>query len=139
MPTAFQIGDKAREDSCNAIVDLLDAGAGAASLYIFTGAAPANCAAADSGTLLATLSCTDPAFGNSNSTGTANANTIASATAVASGAAGHWRWKDSNGVVRMQGSAGEAADTPDMVFNDKDVVLGGNVSCSAAQVNMPAS
>ena len=37
-------------------LDLVESSAGAtAKLYIFSGSAPANCAAADSGTLLATL------------------------------------------------------------------------------------
>lgn len=139
MASALQIGNIAREGGCNAVVDLLDAGAGASILTIRTGAPPANNAAADTGTLLSTHTATDPAFGNASTSGVASANAIGSAVAAASGIAGHWRWKDSNGVCILQGSAGEAADTPDMTLDDKDIVMGGNVNVNSGTFTMPAT
>lgn len=139
MASALSIGEIARENSCNGVVDRIDDGAAAGNLFIRTGAPPATPATADSGTLLATLPMSDPAFGNATTAGVATANAITDATAAASGAAGHFRVKDSNGVVIIQGTAGETADAPDMVFNDKDVILGGLVECTSMVVTMPAS
>ena len=101
---------------------------------------PANCAAADSGTLLAELTFSDPAFGNGGAsvTGRADANAITSDTnANNSGDAGHFRVYDSNDVCVDQGTAGVAADTPDLVFDDKAIVAGGTVACTSFQVTQP--
>ena len=137
MPSNTKIANTAREAMCNALVALLDAGAGAASTFVRTGAPPTNVADADSGTLLGTLVHSDPAFGASNSTGTSTANSITPATAAASGDAGHFRSKDSNGNTIIQGTAGEAADTPDMTFNEKSIVAGGQITCSSYTITVP--
>lgn len=137
MASNFKISTAARNAACNGIVDLLDAGAGAATLAIRTGAPPTNVADADSGTLLATLTFSDPAFGNA-ATGTATASAITSDTnADASGDAGHFRVKDSDGNTIFQGTAGESADTPDLVFDEKSIVAGGTVACSSFTVTVP--
>lgn len=71
------ISDAARNAACNAIVDLLDAGATIATLTIYDGSQPASPDTALSGqTALAVLDFADPAFGDSAS-GTATANAIA--------------------------------------------------------------
>ncbi len=139
MASDFEISVAARNAACNAIVDLIDAGAGAGTLQIRSGAPPATPATADSGTLLATLTFSDPAFGNA-STGVATASAITSdSSADASNDAGHFRVKDSDGNVIMQGTAGEAADTPDMTFDEKSIVAGGVVACTSFTVTVPAS
>ena len=79
MAKSFKISTAARDAACNAIVDLVDAGAGAGTIKVYTGAAPTNPGDAASGTLLGTLTCSDPAFGAS-STGTATASAITSDT-----------------------------------------------------------
>jgi hypothetical protein len=137
LASNFKIGTAARNAACDAIVDLIDAGAGAGTLTIRTGAPPTNVSDADSGTLLATLTFSDPAFGASAS-GTATASAITSDTnADASGDAGHFRVKDSNGNTIFQGTAGEAADTPDLTFDEKSIVSGGTVACSSFTVSVP--
>jgi hypothetical protein len=137
LASNFKIGTAARNAACDAIVDLIDAGAGAGTLTIRTGAPPTNVSDADSGTLLATLTFSDPAFGASAS-GTATASAITSDTnADASGDAGHFRVKDSNGNTIFQGTAGEAADTPDLTFDEKSIVAGGTVACSSFTVSVP--
>lgn len=60
----MKISDLDRTALCNALVDAIDAGAGAGTLEIRTGAAPAATTDADTGTLLATLTFSDPAYGN---------------------------------------------------------------------------
>lgn len=137
MASDFEISVAAQNGACNAIVDLIDAGAGAGTLKIRTGAPPANCAAADTGTLLGTLTFSDPAFGNA-SAGVATASAITSdSSADASGDAGHFRVLDSDANVIMQGTAGEAADTPDMTFDEKSIVTGGVIACTSFTVTVP--
>jgi len=137
MALQTRIGVAARNAACDAIVDLVDGGASAGYIEIRTGAAPATPATADSGTLLATCTMSDPAFGAA-STGVATASAITSDTSAdASGDAGHFRIKDSNGVVILQGTAGEAADTPNLTFDDKSIVAGGTVAITALTVTVP--
>jgi len=137
MATAFKISTAARNAACDAIVDLLDGGAGAGTISVRTGSPPTNVADADSGTLLGTLTFSDPAFGSSSS-GTATASSITSdTTADASGTAGHFRAKDSNGATVLQGTAGLTGDTPDMVFDNATIVAGGIIACSSFTVTVP--
>jgi hypothetical protein len=137
MATGFKIGTAARDGACNAIVDLIDAGTPPGTLQVRTGAPPTNVADADSGTLLATLTFSTTAFGAS-STGTATAAAITSDTSAdASGDAGHFRVKNAAGTTIFQGTAGEAADTPDLVFDEKSIVSGGTVAISSFTVTVP--
>jgi hypothetical protein len=140
MASNFKISTAARNAMCNALVDLVDGGAGAGSIQVRTGGPPANVADADSGTLLATLPMSDPAFGNSGASnpGEAIANAITSDTNVDnSGDAGHFRIKDSDGNTIMQGTAGEAADTPDLTFDEKTFVATGTAAISSLTVTVP--
>lgn len=140
MASDFKISIAARNAACNGIVDLVDGGAGAGTLAIRTGSPPATPATADSGTLLGTLTFSDPAFGNAGASvdGRADASSITSDTSAdASGDAGHFRVKDSNGNVIMQGTCGEAADSPDMTFDDKSIVAGGTIACTQFRVTVP--
>jgi len=138
MASNFKISTSARNAACDAIVDLVDGGAGAGTLEVRTGSPPATPATADSGTLLATLTMSDPAFGSA-STGVATASTITSDTnADASGDAGHFRVKDSSGNVIFQGTAGNSGDTPDLTFDNKSIVAGGTVAISSLTVTVPA-
>jgi hypothetical protein len=59
-------------------------------LLIYTGSAPANCATAASGTLLASLPLSNP-FAPAPSAGVLTASAITSAAAAATGTAGYWR------------------------------------------------
>jgi hypothetical protein len=75
-------------------------------LQLRTGAQPASCAAADSGTLLATLTLpTD--WLNAASAGATTLAGSWSGTVSVAGTVGHFRLKDSGGTVcHMQGSVG---------------------------------
>lgn len=137
MASNFKISAAARSAACDAIVDLVDGGAGAGYVEIRTGAPPATPATADSGTLLGTCTMSDPAFGAA-STGVATAAAITSDTnADASGDAGHFRVKDSNATVIFQGTAGNSGDTPDMTFDNKSIVAGGTIAISSMTVTVP--
>lgn len=133
----MKISDLARSAACNAVVDLIDGGAGAGTLRIATGAAPTNTTDADSGTTLATLTFSDPAFGDA-SAGVATANSITSDTNVDnSGTAAHFRIKDSDGTVIMQGTVGTSGS--DINFNTVTFVAGGTAAITSMTVTMPAT
>jgi hypothetical protein len=134
---AIAISTAARSAAADGIVDLIDGGAGAGTLLIFTGAAPATPATADSGTLLATLTFSDPAFGAAAS-GVATASAITSDTNVdASGTAAHFRIKDSNAVVILQGTVGTSG--ADINFNTVTFVAGATAAISSLTLTQPAS
>ena len=90
-------------------LDLVESSAGAsAKLYIFSGSAPANCGAADTGTLLATL--TLPADWMAAASGTSKV-LAGSWTGTASGGSAtaptHFRIKNNAGsTVHVQGTSG---------------------------------
>ena len=90
-------------------LDQVESIAGAtAKLYIFSGSAPANCAAADTGTLLATLTLPSDWMAAASGTTKVKAGTW---TGTASGGAGatptHFRIKDNAGTTcHVQGTAG---------------------------------
>lgn len=131
----MKISTAARNAAVNAVVGLLDAGAGAATLAIRTGSPPTNVSDADAGTLLATLTFSDPSFGSASS-GTATANAITSDTNVDNtGTAGHFRAKDSDGNTVLQGTCGTSAT--DMVWNSVSFVAGGTAACSSFTVTCP--
>ena len=124
----------ARQAVADAIAVLMDAGAGAGVVEIRTGAAPDPDSAA-SGTLLATLTCSDPAFGaatDDGTTATATADTITDDTSAdATDTAAHFRAEDSNGACVMQGTVTATGGGGDMELNTTAIVTGGTVSVTA--------
>lgn len=73
----------------NNVTDISTQAGATAFLLIYTGAAPANCGTAASGTLLASLPCSNPI--GSVTTGVLTFSAITSAAAAATGTAGYWR------------------------------------------------
>ena len=135
----FRIADSARDAACDAIVDLIDAGAGAGVLKIYTGSQPATPATAASGTLLATLTFSDPAFGASSS-GTATASSITSDTNIdATGTAGWARVLDSDAVDPTDAvfdmDIGQGSGTLD--FDNTSFVAGGTAAISSMSITVP--
>jgi len=134
---AIKISDAARNAACNAIVDLVDGGVAAGTIGIRTGAAPTNTTDADSGTLLATLTFSDPAFGNAAS-GVATASAITSDTNIdATGTAAHFRVYDSDSTVIWQGTVGTSG--ADINFDSVSFVAGGTAAISSWTVTVPAT
>lgn len=132
--------------ACDAVVDNLDEGTGAAVIQGRTGTQPADPDTAVSGTLLFTLVCTDPAFGNAvdaNPGGRATASTIAPDTSAdATGTVGYCRASATNDGAtplddHIDGEAG--AGGADFNFNTVSIVSGANVEVTAWTVTMPES
>lgn len=92
----------------NAQLDVIETTIGTAPvLEIRSGAPPANCAAADSGTVLATLTLPSDWLGAAAAGVKSKAGTWQDTSADATGTAGHFRIKDSGlTVCHMQGTVG---------------------------------
>ena len=74
----------------NALADITTQAGATANLLIYSGSPPANCAAAATGTLLATLPMSNP-IAPAPSSGVLTMSAITGAAAAAGGAAGYWR------------------------------------------------
>jgi hypothetical protein len=116
----------ARNAACNAIVDLIDAGAGAGTL-VFETAADAE---------VATLTFSDPAFGNS-AVGVATASAITSDTSAAGGTIAQVSAYDSDAAKVFELDAGTSGTY--MIVSSVEVGAGDTVSCSSLTVTVPAS
>ena len=135
----IKLGMLARNDSGDAIVDLIDAGSANPSgiIEIRSGTVPASPESAAVGTLLSTLVLSYPAFGNFNN-GLAVANAVESdSDAAATGYAGWFRVKDRDrntvfdGTITVNGGGG------DIEFDDVYFIRGGTVSLISLQAVMP--
>lgn len=132
----------------NAVNSKLNSGLGPAIVNVYTGVQPANCEAAEIGTLLGTCIMNTTPFGaaadqNPGSRITANAIT-AEYSAVAAGTAGHFRLYSSDSgtdasklVCLFQGNAGEAADTTDMTLDIKVIAIGGTIQVTSLVIDLP--
>lgn len=127
-----------RNKAADAIADDVDAGASNGYIEIRTGAAPGP-NAADSGTLLATLPMSDPAFGAA-AAGVVTANSITDdSSADATGTAAHFRLKDSDGNVVCEGSVTATGGGGDIELNSVSIVSGGTVSITSFTLTVPES
>ena len=103
-----------------------------ATLTIFGGAVPANCAAADSATVLATISCGSDWMAASSS-GSKAKNGTWSVAASGTGTATHFRLKSSGGTVHMQGTCGTSS--ADMILDNTSISSGQTVTVTAFTLN----
>lgn len=134
------IRNSAAASGLDAILAHLNDGAGAGHVKIFNGTLPSGPNAADAGTLLATMTLSDPAFGAATNTGTggviATAGAITGETsAPATGTAVYCRGYDSNNVCIIQGTVGTSA--ADFIINSTSIVAGDTVSCTSWTVTLP--
>ena len=133
----IRLANTARDASTNSVVDLIDAGTGAGTVEIRTGSQPATGQDTATGTLLATVTLADPAFGNST-TGTASATDPAAVNPVASGTAGWFRVKDSNGASVFDGSCTATGGGGDMTLSNTSLAPGINVDITSFTFGTPA-
>ena len=132
----MKISDAVRSLMCDALVDAIDGGAGAGTIGIRTGPAPTNTTDADSGTLLATLTFSDPAYGAASG-GVAQESAITADSSIdATGTAAHFRIYDSNAVCIMQGTVGTSGS--DINFNSVSFQVGGTCAITDLPVTQPA-
>lgn len=112
----------------NARLDVVESTIGTApSLEIRSGSAPANCAAADSGTVLATITLPSDWMAAASSGSKAIAGTWQDASADATGTAGHFRIKAST-TCHIQGTVTGTGGGGDMELNNTSIAVGQQVN-----------
>lgn len=110
----------------NARLDAIETAIGtSAVLKIRSGAAPANCGTADSGTVLATLNLPSDWMANAASGSKAKSGTWEDSSADAAGTAGHFRIYASDGTtVHMQGTITATGGGGDMTLDNTVLAAG---------------
>jgi hypothetical protein len=110
----------------NARLDAIETAIGtSAILKIRTGAAPASCATADSGTVLATLSLPADYMANAASGSKSMSGTWQDNSADASGTAAHFRIYDSTGTTcHLQGTVTATGGGGDMQVDNTNFATG---------------
>lgn len=126
----------------NALADAFaaraDAGAGPGTIDVRTGGKPASPNDAATGTLLATFTLADPAYGAAvNGVATLDATPILTTTALAAGTAGWWRMKDSSGNSVGDGTAGGPGSGADLIWDNAVIALGQTLNITAGSVTQP--
>lgn len=108
----------------NASLDAIEVTIGTSpKLQIRTGAAPANCAAADSGTLLCEIDLPSDWLAAAASGSKAKSGTWAD-VGVAAGSAGHFRIKDSSGTTtHLQGTVTATGGGGDMTVDNVSIAV----------------
>jgi hypothetical protein len=110
----------------NARLDAIETAIGtSAVLKIRTGAQPADCAAADSGTVLATLSLPSDWMAAASSGSKAKSGTWQDTSADATGTAAHWRLYASDGTTcHAQGTVTATGGGGDMTVDNVSFASG---------------
>ncbi|MGV8949677.1 MAG: hypothetical protein ACOH2M_01140 [Cypionkella sp.] len=115
----------------NAALDAMETAMGTGpTLEIRTGAAPANCAAADSGTVLATLVLPSDFMAAASGGAKALAGTWEDLAADATGTAGHFRIKQ-GATCHCQGSITAPSGGGDMILDNISIAVGQAISITA--------
>lgn len=124
---AFQFSVAAR----NAALDAIETATGTApTLTIRSGAAPADCAAADSGTVLATLALPSDWMAAASGGSKGLSGTWQDIAADAAGTAGHFRIKQ-GATCHLQGSVTASGGGGDMTLNTAAMTAGQQVTITA--------
>ena len=127
-PISLQLSVSVR----NAILDAFESTIGAtAVLKIKTGAAPATCATADSGTVLASITCPADWMAAASSGTKAKSGTWQDASADNTGTAAHWRLYASDGTTcGAQGTVTATGGGGDMTLDSTSITSGQTVTIS---------
>lgn len=121
----------ARNAACDGVVDLVDGGSGAGKLEIGT---------TGFGSILATVTLADPAFGAA-STGVATGASFprSDTSADNSGTAAEWRVRDSDNNTIMSGTATLSGGGGELILDSLTIVAGQTVTISSFTHTQPAS
>lgn len=133
---ALKLSVAARNGMCNTLVDRIDNGTAAGTLKFYTGTQPTDPDTALSGnTLLATLTFSDPAFGNAAS-GTATASAITDdSSADATGTVTFFRIEDSAPIAEIDGAVSTSG--AEINFNTTSWTAGDAVSVTSLTITQP--
>lgn len=136
---AEQLATATQNAKADAAVDLIDGGAGAGTLKIYSGAQPASANDAASGTLLVTVTLADPAYGSAASGVAALAGTPLSATASAGGTAGWFRVEDSAGATIFDGAVTATGGGGELELDNTSITNGQTVNINSLPYTQPAA
>lgn len=132
LPTA------SRNAACDAVVDRADLGSGPATIQLRTGTQPATGNDAATGTLLATVTLNDPAFGSAGAGVAALIVAPAlSTTGVAAGDAGWFRMLDSTAASVLDGSVTATGGGGDLTLATVTISIGLTVNITSGSVTQP--
>lgn len=111
-------------------------------INVYTGSQPATPETAASGTLLGTLTCSNPVFATATGKAAALNAVTSDTTADATGTAGYVRFYRTGDTA--PGSAGSGTDmrmdldiTDDIAISDANVIAGGTIALSGWSFNHP--
>ena len=126
---ALQLSTTAR----NARLDAIETTIGTAPiLTIRTGTAPADCATANSGTVLATLTLPSDWMANASSGSKAKSGTWQDASADNAGTAAHFRIHDSTGTTcHLQGTVTATGGGGDLTLDNTSIAAGQTVTITS--------
>lgn len=121
----------------NAQLDAFETAIGASAvLKIRTGSAPANCATADSGTVLATFSLPSDWMAAASSGAKAKSGTWEDTSADATGTAGHFRIYASDGTTcHAQGTVTITDGGGDMTLDNTSIATGQKVTVNTFTIS----
>ncbi len=120
------------EAVANAMLDQIETTVGTTPvLEIRSGSAPANCAASDTGTLLASLTLPSDWMAAASSGAKAKSGTWQDTSADNSGTAAHYRLKASGGTVHSQGTVTATGGGGDMTLDNTSISAGQSVTITS--------
>lgn len=128
---AFQLSTTVRNASLDAIETTIGT---APTLELRSGAAPANCAAADSGTLLASMTLPSDWLAAASSGAKTILGTWQDPSADAAGTAGHFRIKQ-GATCHIQGTVTISGGGGDMTLDNNVLAVGQQVTITAFTIN----
>lgn len=128
---AFQFSVAAR----NGALDAIETAVGASAiLKIRTGSAPADCATADSGSVLATLTLPSDWMAAASGASKAKSGTWQDASADATGTAGHFRIYANDGTTcHIQGTCGQGSG--DLQLDNTSIAIGQSVTITSFTIS----
>lgn len=141
---ATRLPNASQQAAADAVVDRLDAGAGAGKLRIYSGAQPADADSAPVGTLLCEVTLADPAFGAAASSGVATLlgvplSGVGTAGAGAGTNAQSYRLVDSNDVTVADGAVTGTGGGGELELDNVNIAEDQVVNITALTYTQPAS
>lgn len=129
---ALQYSTTLRNDQLDQIEDTIGA---SAKLQFRTGSPPANCAAADSGSLLCEIDLPSDWMANASGGSKSKSGTWSN-TASAAGTLGHFRIKDSTGTTtHIQGTITASGGGGDMTVDNVAVSVGQTITVNTFTIS----
>lgn len=134
---AVRLSESLADDLADAVDTAVNAGGSAGTIKIYTGSQPATADTAESGTLLATFTLADPAFGAASGGVITLAGVPLTVAAADTGTAGWFRMETSGGTNVLDGSVGTSGNQINL--NTTSITNGVNVTITSGTITMPTS